>query len=83
MTMIGVSWYMFLLVLAHPGCPGQSPESHKMVVVVAVVFRFFLFVPSRKSVQVDLTEVTLLTQKNVWLNLNGLHLVFSRNAFML
>jgi len=23
---------MYLLVLAHPGCPGQSPWSHKMVV---------------------------------------------------
>jgi len=28
---------MFLLVLAHPGCPGQSPESCKMVVEVVVV----------------------------------------------
>jgi len=28
---------MFFLVLAHPDCPGQSPESHKMVVVVVVV----------------------------------------------
>jgi len=28
---------MYLLVLAHPGCPGQSPESHKMVVVEMVV----------------------------------------------
>ena len=25
---------MYLLVLAHPGCPGHSPESHKKVVVV-------------------------------------------------
>jgi len=25
---------MYLLVQAHPGCPGQSPESHKMVVCV-------------------------------------------------
>jgi len=24
---------MFLLVLAQPGCPGQNPESCKMVVV--------------------------------------------------
>jgi len=23
---------MYLLVLTHPGCPGQNPESHKMVV---------------------------------------------------
>ena len=25
---------MYLLVLAHLGCPGQSPQSHKMVVCV-------------------------------------------------
>ena len=25
---------MYLVVLAHPGCPEHSPESHKMVVVV-------------------------------------------------
>jgi len=34
MTMTGVSGQMFLLVPAHPGCPEQSPESRKMVVVV-------------------------------------------------
>jgi len=28
---------MYLLVLAHLGCPGQSPESHKTVVVVVVL----------------------------------------------
>jgi len=28
---------MFLLVPAHLGCPGQNPESRKMVVVVVVV----------------------------------------------
>ena len=28
---------MFLLVPAHPVCPGQNPESHKMVVVVVLV----------------------------------------------
>ena len=27
---------MYLLVLAHPGCPRQSPERHKMVVCVCV-----------------------------------------------
>jgi len=26
---------MFLLVPAHPGCSGQNPESHKMVVAAA------------------------------------------------
>ena len=28
---------MFLLVPAHSGCPGQSPERREMVVVVVVV----------------------------------------------
>ena len=28
---------MFLLVLAHPGCPRQNPESCKMVVCVCVL----------------------------------------------
>jgi len=28
---------MYLLVLAHLGCPGHTPESRKMVVVVVVV----------------------------------------------
>jgi len=27
---------MYLLVPSHPGCPGQSPQSYKMVVVVYV-----------------------------------------------
>jgi len=27
---------MFLLVPAHPGCPGQIPQSRKMVVCVCV-----------------------------------------------
>ena len=27
---------MFLLVLAHPGCPGQIPQSRKRVVCVCV-----------------------------------------------
>jgi len=30
---------MYLLVLSHPGCPRQSPERRKMVVVVVVVWR--------------------------------------------
>jgi len=34
---------MFLLALAHPGCPGQSPESRKMLVVVVVVVIFHAF----------------------------------------
>ena len=37
LIMIGVNGWMFLLVPAHPGCPGQNPESHKTVVVVVVV----------------------------------------------
>ena len=38
MTAVGVSGWMFLLVSAHPGCPGQSPLNHQMVVVVVIVF---------------------------------------------
>jgi len=29
---------MYLLVPAHPGCPGQSPQSHKMVVWCVCVY---------------------------------------------
>ena len=36
MTTIGVSAWMFLLVPAHSGFPGQNPESCKIVVVVVV-----------------------------------------------
>jgi len=36
MTTIGVSRWMFLLVPALPGCPGQNPESCRMVVCVCV-----------------------------------------------
>jgi len=32
MTTISVSGCMFLLLLAHPGCPGQNPESCKTVI---------------------------------------------------
>jgi len=36
MTKVGVSGWTFLLVPAHPACPRQNPESHKMVVCVRV-----------------------------------------------
>ena len=36
MTTMGVSGWMFLLVSAHPGCPGQNPESHEKVVVATL-----------------------------------------------
>jgi len=36
-TTVGVSGWMFLLVLALLGCSGQYPESHKMVVCVLCV----------------------------------------------
>jgi len=32
-----ISLVLFLLLPAHPGCPGKSPESRKMVVVVIVL----------------------------------------------
>jgi len=39
MTTVGVSRWMFLLVLAHLGCPGQNPQSHKTCVCVCCVQR--------------------------------------------
>jgi len=36
MTTIGVSGLLFVLVPAHPDCPGQNPESRKMVIIVVV-----------------------------------------------
>jgi len=53
---------MYLLVPAHPGCPGQSPQSRKMVVCVCVgwlmynmyqhhtaSYRDVLFIPETSS----------------------------------
>jgi len=34
---------MYLLVPAYPGCPGQSPESCKMVVCVCVILVLVMF----------------------------------------
>jgi len=34
---------MYLLVPAHPGCPGQSQKSHKTVVCVCVCFKNVIF----------------------------------------
>jgi len=34
---------MLLLVPAHPSCPGQNPDSHKMVVVVQSLFADMTF----------------------------------------
>jgi len=36
MTTIDVSGWTFLLVPAHPGCPGHNPDSCKTVVCVCV-----------------------------------------------
>jgi len=36
MTTMSVSGWMFLLVPAHPGCPGQIPQSRKTVLCVCV-----------------------------------------------
>ena len=38
MTTMSLSGWMFLLVPAYPGCPGQIPQSHKTVVCVCVMF---------------------------------------------
>ena len=50
---------MYLLVLAHPGSPGQSPESHKMVVVVVHVV-YFVMVPVCLLVHVRFVAIGLV-----------------------
>jgi len=42
MTTMSVSGWMFLPVPAHPGCPGQIPQSCKMVVCCVCVFQLLL-----------------------------------------
>ena len=39
MVEMSVGGWMFILVPAHPGCPGQSPESCKMDVCVCACMR--------------------------------------------
>jgi len=41
-TTIDVSGRMFLLVLAHLGCPGQNPESRKTTVCMCVLLEIGL-----------------------------------------
>jgi len=42
MTTICVSGWMFLLVPAHPDCPGQNPESCKMAAVVVILQNMYI-----------------------------------------
>ena len=55
MTTIGVSGWMFLLPSAHPGCPTQKPESHKMVVCVPYLCCVMMLVQKRSP------------ERNVWI----------------
>ena len=41
MTTMSVSGWMFLLVPAHPGCPGQIPQSRKTVLCVYVFYQCY------------------------------------------
>jgi len=42
---IQIGFGFTFLVLAHPGSPGQNPESRKMVVVVVVVVNLIMISP--------------------------------------
>jgi len=42
---------MFLLVVAHPGCPSQSPESSETVVCVCVMLDYTLI--ASKKINMD------------------------------
>jgi len=60
MTMIGVSGSMFLLVPAHPSCPGQSPDSCtcKMVAVVVVVLKHKQYSTPKILTKINITRIT-------------------------
>jgi len=49
-----------LLVLAHPGCPGQSPESRKMVVVVVVVAKVYSEEGEVATLSSDVPDINFL-----------------------
>jgi len=53
MTAMGVSGWMFLLVPAHPGCPGQNPKSHKTVVCMYVC----MYVSDTKTDVIYFTQI--------------------------
>ena len=44
MTTTSVSGWMFLLIPAHSGCPGQNPQSHKMLVCVRVTYVDYVYI---------------------------------------
>ena len=50
---------MFLLVPAHPGFPGQIPQSRKTVVCVCVVKEGFVRVMWNSCGEVDLVKTVL------------------------
>jgi len=54
---------MFLLVLAHPGCAGQIPESHKTVVCYAVAQRVLNIL----SLHANINNI------DVWQHFNDVH----------
>jgi len=54
---------MFLLVPAHPGCPGQIPQSHKTVVCVCVCTQVTRY--QRGKNQEGKTNLDLLQQEMV------------------
>ena len=47
---------MFLLVPAHPGCPGQIPQSRKTVVCVCVSLLSLLVIVSVHILKINITQ---------------------------
>jgi len=70
MIRIGVSRRMILLIPAHPGCPRQSPESRKMVVVIAVISQRWCFQAISSISTRKLTIPTVKTHTTI-LQLSG------------
>jgi len=51
---------MFFLVPAHPGCPGQNPESRKTVVVVVVLISLHIIHLHCDTVECSVQETLCL-----------------------
>ena len=51
-------WVMFLLVLVHPVCPGQNPETREIVIVVILTKRYLIIIGG-SSVSLVLIDIFL------------------------
>jgi len=74
---------MFLLVPAHPGCPRQNPESHKMIVVVVVTTCFAVFAVWFAAMLVTIVLFTAITLLKAVLGVNVGHPIVTNGGPLL